>query len=244
MVPTGPMDNCELELVKGVQPSSHHSLCILKPVKPDKRLVVRPNNESSTAQVGAKLYTHGDSCQHLSFRGAVSALRRPESTTAVRNDPFLAILDLAKYSTQAKITSVCIQHVVPGLSRKSQNGSLDERISQSKESSRALRSPHERNVLTGQCHQRFCNVSGTGQHLTSAIFLGSHFNPRRPTTWLKNGTDVQNKWHLVDFSCSPYILSRSKIDVRLSRASQNVVPKEMISSRYTRQRDQRNPCKT
>ena len=130
MVSAGPMDNCELELLKGVQPSSHHPLCIFKPVKPDKRLVVRPNNESSTAQVGAKLYTHGDGRQHLSFCGAVSTLRRPESMTAVRNDPFLAILDLARYSTQAKITSICIQHVVPGLSRK--------------------------------CHQRFRNVSKTG----------------------------------------------------------------------------------
>ena len=56
----------------------------------------------------------------------------------------------------------------------------------------------------------------------------------RPTLDVLN--DVWNKWHLVDFSCSPYILSRSKIDVRLSRASPNIVPKEIISSRYTRQR--------
>ena len=140
-------------------------LSIFKPVKPDKRLVVRPNNESSAAQVGAKLYTHEDGCQHLSFCGAVSTLRRPESTTAVRNDPFLAILDLAKYSTQAKITSICIQHVVPGLRRKSQNGGSDECISQMKESGRALRSPHEGNVLTSQCHQMFRNVSKTEDKL-------------------------------------------------------------------------------
>ena len=130
MVSAGPMDNGKLKLLKGVQPSSHHPLSIFKPVKPDKRLVVCPNNESSAAQVRTKLYTHGNGRQHLSFGGAVSTLRRPESTTAVSNDPFLVILDLAKYSTQAKITSICIQYVVPGLSRKSQNGGSDERISQ------------------------------------------------------------------------------------------------------------------
>ena len=218
-------------------------------------------------QVGTKLYTHGDGCQHFSFCGAVSTLRRPESMTAVSNDPLLAILNLAKYSTQAKITSTCIQHVVPGLSRKSQNGGSDERISQTKESGRALRSPHEGNVLTGQCHQRLRDVSKTGdkppvvphksQELADTLqtiwnrpaldvlnLLGITLQSTSTNDVPKKGTDVWNKWHLVDFSCSPYILSRSKIDVRLSRASPNVVPKEIISSRYTRQRDQRNPCKT
>ena len=190
MVSAGPMDNCELELLKGVQPSSHHPLSIFKPVKPDKRLVVCPNNESSAAQVGTKLYTHGDGCQHLSFCGAVSTLRRPESTTAVSNDPFLAILDLAKYSTQAKITSVCIQHVVPGLRRKSQNGGPDERISQKKESGRALRSPHEGNVLTGQCYQRLRDVSKTGDKPPVVSHKSQELADTLQTIWNRPALDV------------------------------------------------------
>ena len=138
------------------------------------------------------MYTHGDGCQHLSFRGAVSTLRRPESTTAVRNDPFLAILDLAKYSTQTKITSICIQHVVPGLSRKSQNGGSDERIPQMKESSRTLRSPHEGNVLTGQCHQRFRNVSKTGDKPPVVPHKSQELADTLQTIWNRPALDVFN----------------------------------------------------
>ena len=137
-----------------------------------------------------KLHTHGDSCQHFSLCGAVSTLRWPESTAAVSNDPLLVVLDLAEYSTQAKITSVCIQHVVPRLSRKSQNGGSDERVSQKKESGRALRSPHEGNVLTGQCYLRLRDVSKTGDKPPAISHKSQKLADNLQAIWNRPALDV------------------------------------------------------
>ena len=65
----------------------------------------------------------------LSFCGAIFTLRWAENAAAISDDTLLIILDLTENSTQAKITSIRVQYVVPRLCRKSQNGGPDERVS-------------------------------------------------------------------------------------------------------------------
>ena len=98
-------------------------------MEPNKRLVIRPDDEPSTAQRGTKLYTHGDSRQHLSFCGAIFPLRWTEGAAAVCDDTLLIILNLTEDSTQAKITRIRVQYVVSRLCGKGQNGGPDERVS-------------------------------------------------------------------------------------------------------------------
>ena len=63
--------------------------------------MIRPDCKPRASQVRAKLYTHGDSCQHLSLRGAVLPLGWAEGAAAIGDDTFLSILDLTENSTQA-----------------------------------------------------------------------------------------------------------------------------------------------
>ena len=62
--------------------------------------------------------------------------------------------------------------------------------------------------------------------------------------WPKKDTSVCINVHLVAFSCNPKLLKHSNTSVSRSRASDTSALKEITSSRYTKQRDQRMPDRT
>ena len=74
-------------------------------------------SEFGPTQVRPELDTHGYCGQHLSFGGAVTSLRGTESATTVRDHAFNVILDLAQYTTQAKITGIRIKNILVGKAR-------------------------------------------------------------------------------------------------------------------------------
>ena len=97
-------------------------------MKPNKGLVIRPDGNRAT-QVRAKLYTHGDSCKHLSSWCSTSLFMGwTEGAAAIGDDTLLTIMDLTENSTQAEITSIRVQYVVPRLCGKGQNGGPNERV--------------------------------------------------------------------------------------------------------------------
>ena len=60
-----------------------------------------------------KLSTWRQQPAYFPFSGAIFLLGRSQGPTAVGDDTLHVILDLTEDSSQAKVTSVCIQYVVP-----------------------------------------------------------------------------------------------------------------------------------
>ena len=78
-------------------------------------------SEFGARQVRPELDTHGYCGQHLSFGGAVTSLRGMESAATVSDHALNVALDLAQYTTQAKITGIRIKNILSGLSGKSED---------------------------------------------------------------------------------------------------------------------------
>ena len=126
----------------------------------------------------------------LSFHGVVLPLRWTEGATAIGDDTFLIILYLTENSTQAKITSIRVQYVVPGFHRKGQDGGPEEHIPQLEERSRACRPPHEGNVLPGQRYQRLHKISKTGDKPPVISHESQKLLDTLQAVWDRSGLDV------------------------------------------------------
>ena len=85
---------------------------------------------------------------------------------------------------------------------------------------------------------------GSCQFRTADSFSGSHAKPVRPTMCPRKPTSVCINVHFLALSCRPKSLRRASTSYRCASASGIDFPKEMTSSKHTRQRDHRIPHST
>ena len=121
--------------------------------------MVCTKSEFGATQVRPELDTHGYCGQHLSFGGAVTALKGTESATTVSDHVLNVVMDLAQYTAQAKITGIRIKNILSGLSGKSEDWRMYECVPENTKGRRTARIPHEWNIFPSQGHQRCSDVS-------------------------------------------------------------------------------------
>ena len=88
------------------------------------------------------------------------------------------------------------------------------------------------------------SVLGTGHDWTASVFSGSHAIPSLLTMCPRYFMDLRNQAHLLAFNFRLAAFSLCMTHFKLPRVSLNVLPKMIISSRYTKHLSHWRPLNT